>query len=110
MSAGAWLAKLSVIVVIYLADYLYVWLFHCWKSAAVRAYYGGHDPGSFFTQLASVLRDQPSLFLLQVARALLWTAIAMPSHTNDERQVVGSWIAVALLFAVTSSHCCYRIP
>ena len=78
--------------------------FIAWQSAAVRAYYGGHDPGSFFAQIASVLRDQPSLVLLQVGRALLWTAIAVPII----RMMKGKWweagLAVALLFAATSSQ------
>ena len=104
MSAGSWIARLSLIVVIYVVIYFTFGYFIAWKSAAVRAYYGGHDPGSFFAQIASVLRDQPSLFLLQVVRALLWTAIAVPII----RMMKGKWweagLAVALLFAVTSSQ------
>ena len=104
MSAGSWVAKLSLIVVIYVAIYFTFGYFIAWQSTAVRAYYGGHDPGSFFAQMASVLRDQPSLVLLQVVRALLWTAIALPVV----RMMKGKWweagLAVALLFAVTSSQ------
>jgi len=104
MSAGAWIARLSLIVVIYVVIYFTFGYFIAWKSAAVRAYYGGHDPGSFFGQVASVLRDRPSLFLLQVVRALLWTAIAVPVI----RMMKGNWweagFSVALLFAVTSSQ------
>ena len=101
MSAGAWIVKLSLIVVVYVVIYFTFGYFIAWKSAAVRAYYGGRDPGSFFAQIASVLRDQPSLVLLQVARALLWTAIALPVI----RMMRGKWwaaVAVGLLFAVTS--------
>lgn len=96
--------RLSLIVVIYLVIYFTFGYFIAWQSAAVRAYYGGHDPGSFFAQIASVLRDQPSLVLLQVGRALLWTAIAAPII----RMMKGKWweapLAVALLFAVTNSQ------
>ena len=104
LSAGAWIWKLSLIVVIYVAIYFTFGYFIAWKSAAVRAYYGGNDPGSFFAQIASVLRDQPTLVLLQVVRALLWTAIAVPII----RMMKGRWweagLAVALLFGVTSSQ------
>jgi len=104
MSAGAWIVKLSLIVVIYVIIYFTFGYFIAWKSAAVRAYYGGHDPGSFLAQIASVVRDQPSLVLLQVARALLWAAIAWPIV----RMMKGKWweagLAVALVFAVTSSQ------
>jgi hypothetical protein len=104
MSAGSWVVKLSLIIVIYVVIYFTFGYFIAWKSAAVRAYYGGHDPGSFFAQIASVLRDQPSLVLLQVVRALLWTAIALPVI----RIMNGKWweagLAVALVFTVTSSQ------
>ena len=104
MSAGAWVVKLSLIVVIYMVIYFTFGYFIAWQSAAVRAYYGGSDPGSFFAQIASVLRDQPSLFLLQAARALLWAAIALPII----RMMKGKWweagLAVALVFAASSSQ------
>ena len=95
---------MSLIIVIYVIIYFTFGYFIAWKSAAVRAYYGGHDPGSFFAQIASVLRHQPSLVLLQVVRALLWTAIAWPVV----RMMRGKWweagLAVALVFAVASSQ------
>ena len=95
-----WAAKLSLIVLAYLALYFSFGYFIAWKNAAVRAYYGGSDPGSFFAQMSSVLRDTPWLLPLQVVRALLWTAIAVPVI----RMMKGQWweagLAVALLFAV----------
>ena len=104
LSAGVWIAKVSLIVVVYVVIYFTFGYFIAWQSAAVRAYYGGHDPGSFFAQIASVLREQPSLVLLQVGRALLWTGIAVPVI----RMMKGKWweagLAVALLFAATSSQ------
>ena len=104
MSTGAWIAKLSLIVVIYLAIYFTFGYFIAWQSAAVRAFYGGQDPGNFFAQIASVLRDQPSLFLLQIVRALLWTAIAIPVVQMMKGKRWEAGLAVALLFAVTSSQ------
>jgi hypothetical protein len=104
MSGRAWVTKLLLIIVLYVVIYFTFGYFIAWRSAAVRAYYGGSDPGSFIAQITSVLRDQPSLFVLQVVRALLWTAIALPVM----RMMKGKWweaaLAVALLFAVTSSQ------
>jgi hypothetical protein len=103
-SAGSWIAKLSLIIVVYLLIYFTFGYFIAWRSPAVRAYYGGNDPGTFIAQIQSVLRDQPLLFLLQAVRALLWTAIALPVI----RMIKGKWweagLAVALLFAATSSQ------
>lgn len=100
MPVDEWIGKLALIVVAYVVIYFTFGYFIAWKSAAVRAYYGGSDPGSFFAQIRSVVRDTPWLLPLQVARAILWAAIAVPVI----RMMKGQWweaaFAVALLFAV----------
>lgn len=104
MPVGQWAAKLSLIVIAYLVIYFTFGYFIAWKNAAVRAYYGGSDPGSFLAQMSSVLRDSPLLLPLQAVRAILWTALAVPII----RMMKGQWweagLAVALLFAVMSSQ------
>ena len=103
MPIPTWLLKLSLIVVAYLVLYFTFGYFIAWKSAAVRAYYNGNDPGNLFTHLANLLRDEPMLFLLQAARALLWTAIAVPVIKMMKGDWWESGLAVALLFAVMTS-------
>jgi hypothetical protein len=103
MTAGTWAIKLSVIVVAYVLIYFTFGYYIAWRNAAVRSYYGGNDPGSFVAQMTSVLRDTPSLLLLQVVRALMWTALAVPVI----KMMKGVWweagLAVALLFGVLMS-------
>ena len=100
MSLGEWSAKLLLIVICYLVIYFSFGYYIAWKSEAVRAYYGGSDPGSFLGQIGNVLRDTPMLLPLQAMRALLWTVIALPVI----RMMRGHWweaaLAVALLFSV----------
>lgn len=100
MTAGEWAGKLSLIVIAYVVIYFTFGYFIAWKSAAVRAYYGGSDPGSLFAQMRAVVRETPWLLPLQAVRALLWAAIAVPVI----RMTRGRWweagLAVALLFAV----------
>ncbi len=104
MPVPEWLVKLCVIVILYLVLYFTFGYFIAWKSEAVRAYYGGNDPGSFWAQISSVIRDTPLLIPLQVARAFLWTAIAVVVI----RIMKGHWweagLAVALLFSVMSAQ------
>jgi len=61
------------------------------------------DPGSFITHLGNLIRTEPLLFLLQLARGLLWAAIAVPVI----KMMKGEWweggLAVALLFTMTSA-------
>jgi len=104
MTAGEWLGKLLLIVSIYVVIYFTFGYFIAWKSAAVRAYYGGNDPGSFLAQMCAVARDTPWVLPLQVMRALMWAAIAVPVI----RMTKGPWweagLAVALLFTVVSAQ------
>lgn len=103
MPVSAWAIKLSLIAIVYVVIYFTFGYFIAWKSPAVRAYYGGTDPGNFIGQMRNVLRTDPLLLLLQFARGLLWAAIAVPVI----RMMKGEWwetgLAVAVLFAMTSS-------
>ena len=104
MSTGAWIAKLSLIVVAYVFLYFTFGYFIAWKNPAVRAYYGGGELSGFITHITTLLRSEPMLFLLQAVRALLWIAIALPVI----KMMKGEWwergLAVALLFAVMTSQ------
>lgn len=97
-------AKLLLIVVAYVFLYFTFGYFIAWKNPAVRAYYGGSDPAGFISHIMTVLRDEPTLFLLQAVRALLWTAIAVPVI----KMMKGEWwergLVVALVFAVMTSQ------
>jgi hypothetical protein len=103
MRPGEWAAKLALVAAVYVVVYFTFGYFIAWRSAEVRAYYGGTDPGSFAAQLASVARDTPWLLPLQFARGLLWAAIAVPIV----RMMRGAWweaaLVVALAFAVLTS-------
>lgn len=79
LSARALAWRLAVLVVIYLVLYFTFGYYVAWQDPAVRAYYGGVDPGTFIGQLRAVARDTPRLFPLQALRALLWTVIALPA-------------------------------
>ena len=99
-----WIVKSGLIVIAYLFLYFTFGYFIAWQNAAVRAYYGGSDPGSFLAHITNLLRSEPLLFLLQAVRALLWAAIAVPVI----KMMKGAWwetgLAVALLFAVMTSQ------
>ncbi|HYV11857.1 MAG TPA: hypothetical protein VE980_13235 [Pyrinomonadaceae bacterium] len=101
---GNWPVKLALIVIAYVFLYFTFGYFIAWRSPAVRAYYGGSDPDSFTAHIASLLRSEPLLFLLQAVRALLWTAIALPVIKMMKGEWWESGLAVALLFAVVNSQ------
>lgn len=100
MPVATWIAKLALIVVAYLFLYFTFGYFIAWRNPTLRAYYGGTDPGSFVAHIASLLRNEPLLFLLQAVRALLWTAIALPVIKMTKGEWWEAGLAVALLFGV----------
>ena len=102
--AGPLPLKLLLIVVAYVLIYFTFGYFIAWKSEAVRAYYGGNDPGNFLVHLANLLRTEPLLFGLQAVRALLWAALAVPIIKMMKGQWWEAGLAVALLFAVMTSQ------
>jgi len=104
MPVSHWLLKLCIIIVVYLIIYFTFGYFIAWKSEAVRAYYGGNDPGSFLAQIRNVWRDTPLLFPLQVVRALLWTSIAVVVIRTMKGRWYEAGLAVALLFSAMSAQ------
>jgi hypothetical protein len=100
MPVSSWILKLSLIVIAYLFLYFTFGYFIAWRNPVVRAYYGGSDPSSFMSHIASLLRNEPALFLLQAVRAVMWTALAVPVIKMMKGEWWESGLAVALLFGV----------
>ena len=97
MPVAQWIVKLSLIVIAYVVIYFTFGYFIAWKNDAVRAYYGGGDPGSLLMQMRINLRNTPMLLPLQAVRALMWTALAVLVI----RMMKGEWWEAG--FAVASS-------
>jgi hypothetical protein len=100
LSLGQWSLRLALIALIYVVVYFTFGYFIAWRSPAVRAYYGGTDPGNLLLQIRNVLRETPWLFGLQFLRGLLWTVLAIPVIRMIKRSLVEAGLAVALLFGV----------
>ena len=97
MPASTWLWKIAVICAAYVILYFTFGYFIAWRNPAVREYYGGTDPGSFFAQMGTVVRDRPWLIPFQILRAMCWTAIALPVV----QMLKGEWRETALALGIT---------
>ena len=100
MPVSAWVTRLSLIVVAYLILYFTFGYVFAWRNPTVRAFYGGSDPAGFFSHIASLLRDEPMLFVLQAVRALMWAALAVPVIKMTKGDWWHAGLAVALLFGI----------
>jgi hypothetical protein len=101
MPAGEWIWKLTALAVAYVLLYWGAGYFIAWQNPELRAFYG--QPGDalpFFEHTANVLRSDPSIFVFQVFRALLWVLCALPIVMGSR---VGLWptaLLVGLLFSL----------
>jgi hypothetical protein len=94
-----WAWRLAMIAIAYVTLYFTFGYFIAWRNPAVREYYGGGDPGSFFAQMGTVIRDTPWLIPFQILRSMCWVAIALPIV----RMLKGDWRETTLALAVTFS-------
>jgi hypothetical protein len=100
MPASEWAWKLAVIAIVYVVLYFTFGYFIAWRNPAVREYYGGIDEGGFMGQLGRVLRNTPWLVPFQIARAMVWVALALPVIRMLKGQRTETAFAIGLLFAV----------
>ncbi len=100
MPASEWAWKLGVIAVLYVILYFTFGYFVAWRHPEVRAYYEGVDTGSFAAHMAMVIRDTPLLIPIQIVRALLWTALALPVIRMMKGKRLETALAIGLLFSV----------
>jgi hypothetical protein len=100
MPKSEWAWKLTVIALAYLILYFTFGYFIAWRNPAVPEYYGRTDPGSFFAQMATVIRDTPWLIPFQIVRAMFWVALALPVIRMLKGQRLETALAIGFLFAV----------
>ena len=92
--------KLPVAAIAYVFVYFLFGYYIAWRSPAVRAYYGGTDPGTFWEQFRGVLRDSLWLPLAQVVRGALWTVIGVTVLRSMRGGVVEKALAIGALFGI----------
>lgn len=70
--------RIALLVVAFVFLYLFFGYYVAWQNPSLRQYYGGHEFGSFFGSLKSNWADRPSVYGLQVFRALLYVVCVFP--------------------------------
>jgi len=103
MSTSEWMWKLSAAVILYEIVYFTFGYYVAWRTPGLPEFYGGTDPGTFFGQLANVVRDTPWLFLFQLFRALVWTGVGCVIIRMHKGGVFETSFAVGLAFSILMS-------
>ena len=92
--------KLAAIGVGYVALYFIFGYFVAWQNPALRAYYGGTDPGSFVASVRQNWVTNPWIFPLQFGRGILWALFLLPLMRRFGRGRLETGLAMALFCAV----------
>jgi hypothetical protein len=98
--ARSWMWKLAAIGVCYVALYMLFGYFVAWQNPALRAYYGGTDPGSFLASMRQNWITTPWIFPLQFGRGILWALFLVPLIRRFDRSPAETGFAMALFSAV----------
>jgi len=98
--AGSWMWKLAAIGLCYVALYMTFGYFVAWQNPALRAYYGGTDPGSFVASMRQNWVKTPWIFPLQFGRGILWALFLVPLIRRFRRSPAETGFAMALFSAV----------
>jgi hypothetical protein len=99
-AGGLWGWKVPAAAVAYVVLYFVFGYYVAWRNPAVTAYYQGTDPGTFWRQLQSVLRDTPWLPLVQGLRGLAWAVLGVIVLRSMRGPIAERALAVASLFAI----------
>lgn len=70
--------RIALLVVAFVFLYLFFGYYVAWQNPSLRQYYGGHEFASLFGSLKSNWVDRPSIYGLQVFRALLYVVCVFP--------------------------------
>ncbi|MGD0002941.1 MAG: hypothetical protein ABSE06_01785 [Anaerolineaceae bacterium] len=99
-SRSEWIWRLAAGAVLYEIVYFTFGYFIAWRTPGLPEFYGGTDPGTFFGQLANVMRDTPWLFVLQIFRGLIWTGIGCIIVRMHKGRAWETILATGLTFTV----------
>jgi hypothetical protein len=92
--------KLAAAVALYVVLYFTFGYYVAWRQPAVRNYYGGTDPGTFWLELGNIMGETPWLPLAQALRGLVWAGVALVVIRTMKGSVLEKALAVGALFSV----------
>ena len=95
------LLKLGFLAIVYMVIYWLAGYFIAWKNPELRAFYGSPgDIAPFFAHTLERINNSPFLFLLQLARGILFAIIVMPIIIGSKVKPWLTALLVASLLAI----------
>jgi hypothetical protein len=99
-TSSSLLWKIPLLVLAFAFLYMFFGYYIAWQNPDLRHYYGGDAFPNFYNALTTNATIRPSLYLLQVFRALLYIACAFPLLLMLRVSRVEKIVAITLFFSV----------
>lgn len=96
--------RVAVAGLVFLGLYYIFGYYIAWQDPELRAYYAGTDPGSFFAQMQSVIRNAPWMIPLQYVRSLMYVGLGILVMIAMRDSWWRAGLALAMLFAVPTLY------
>jgi len=110
LNLGQWGWRVAASGFVFLCLYYLFGYYIAWQDPALRAYYGGTDPGSFLAQMMSVAQSTPWMIPLQYVRGLMYVGLGLLVVYSMR----GPWwrpgLALSILFAVPALYLLFPNP
>jgi hypothetical protein len=110
VNLGRWGWRIAASGLVFLCLYYLFGYYIAWQDPALRAYYGGTDPGSFLAQMGSVIQSTPWMVPLQYLRGLAYVGLGLLVIYSMR----GPWwrpgLALSIVFAVPALYLLFPNP
>ena len=110
MPPAQWAWKLVVIGIVYVGLYFAAGYYIAWQNPALRAFYGGTDPGNFISMMVLNFQQSPLLIPFQFTRGILWVLFALPVIRMGRRPWETALLAATFISIPMSIGCIMANP
>jgi len=110
MPPAQWAWKVVVIGIVYVGLYFAAGYYIAWRNPALRAFYGGTDPGNFISMMVLNFQQSPLLIPFQFIRGILWVLFALPVIRMGRRPWETALLAAIFISIPMSIGCIMANP
>jgi hypothetical protein len=110
LNLGQWGWRVLASGAVFLCLYYLFGYYIAWQDPALREYYGGTDPGSFFAQMKGIVVATPWMIPLQYVRGLLYVGLGLLVIYSMRGPWWQAGLALSLILAAPALYLLFPNP
>ena len=110
LDLGQWGWRILASGAVFLCLYYLFGYYIAWQDPALREYYGGTDPGSFFAQMKGIVQSTPWMIPLQYARGLMYVGLGLLVIYSMRGPWWRAGLALSLILAAPALYLLFPNP